>query len=131
MGIEPFLLASTLEGVLAQRLVRRLCPACRAAYKPTEALLHQLGVEPGKLAGREFYRAPGCAACNLIGYKGRIGLFEYLPMCDALREAVVQGVSLVELRQKAVAQGMTSLREAGLAAILAGETTVEEMVRYT
>ncbi len=131
MGIEPFLLASTLEAVLAQRLVRRLCPACRTAYTPSEALLRQLGVEPGKLFGQEFHRAVGCATCNLIGYKGRIGLFEYLPMTDTLRESVVQGVSLVELRQKAIARGMISLRAAGLAAILAGETTLEEVVKYT
>ena len=131
MGIEPFLLASTLEAILAQRLVRRLCPACRTTYTPSEALLRQLGVEPGKLFGQAFHRAVGCATCNLIGYKGRIGLFEFLPMTDALRESVVQGVSLVELRQKAIAQGMISLRAAGLAAVLAGETTVEEVVKYT
>ncbi|MBI2812871.1 MAG: Flp pilus assembly complex ATPase component TadA [Opitutae bacterium] len=131
MGIEPFLLASTLEAVLAQRLVRRLCPACRAAYTPSEALLRQLGADTAKESGQVFHRAVGCAACNLLGYKGRIGLFEYLPMNDSLREAVVRGVSLVELKQQAVGQGMTTLREAGLAAILAGETTVEEVVKYT
>jgi len=131
MGIEPFLLASTLEAVLAQRLVRRLCPVCRAAYEPPEVLLLQLGVEPAQMSGRVFYRAVGCAACNLIGYKGRIGIFEFLPMTDALRELVVQGASLVRLRQQAVAQGMTTLRISGLAAILAGETTVEEVAKYT
>ncbi|SDS61692.1 GspE/PulE family protein [Opitutus sp. GAS368] len=131
MGIEPFLLASTLEAVLAQRLVRRLCPACRSAYTPDESLLRQLGLNPSESSRREFYRSVGCVSCNLLGYKGRLGLFEYLPMTDALRELVGQGVSLVQLRQKAVAQGMTSLRDAGLAAILAGETTIEEVVKYT
>jgi len=131
MGIEPFLLASTLEAVLAQRLVRRLCPACHTVYTPSEALLQQLGAEPAQLSGQEFYRATGCAACNLLGYKGRIGLFEFLPMTDALRELVVQGASLAQLRQKAIGQGMTSLRAAGVAAILAGETTVEEVMKYT
>jgi type IV pilus assembly protein PilB len=131
MGIEPFLLASTLEAVLAQRLVRRLCPVCRAAYTPSDAQRQQLGVEPGKLSGRSFHRAAGCAACNLLGYKGRIGLFEFLTMTDALRELVVRGVSLMELRTKAVEQGMIPLRETGIEAILAGETTVEEVLKYT
>jgi type IV pilus assembly protein PilB len=131
MGIEPFLLASTLEAVLAQRLVRRLCPACRQPYEPDESLLRQIGLPPEAWGNRNFFRSTGCAACDLLGYKGRIGLFEFLPLTDALRELVVRGVSLVELRAKAVEQGMIPLREAGLAAILAGETTVEEVVKYT
>jgi type IV pilus assembly protein PilB len=131
MGIEPFLLASTLEAVLAQRLVRRLCPACRQPYEPDESLLRQIGLPPEAWGNRNFFRSTGCAACDLLGYKGRIGLFEFLPLTDALRELVVRGVSLVELRAKAVEQGMIPLREAGWAAILAGETTVEEVVKYT
>ncbi|HRG56844.1 MAG TPA: ATPase, T2SS/T4P/T4SS family, partial [Lacunisphaera sp.] len=131
MGMEPFLLASTLEAVLAQRLVRRLCPACRQPYEPDESLLRQIGLPPEAWGNRNFFRSTGCAACDLLGYKGRIGLFEFLPLTDALRELVVRGVSLVELRAKAVEQGMIPLREAGWAAILAGETTVEEVVKYT
>ncbi len=131
MGIEPFLLASTLEAVLAQRLVRRTCTACRTPFEPGDALLRQLGIARAALAGRPFYSAAGCPACHRTGYKGRLGIFEFLPLNDALRELVVQGVSLVQLKQKAVAQGMTSLREAGLAAILPGETTVAEVVKYT
>ncbi len=131
MGIEPFLLASTLEAVLAQRLVRRTCAACRIPFEPGDDLLRQLGVNRAALAGRPFYSASGCRACHHTGYQSRLGIFEFLPMNDALRELVVQGVSLVQLRQKAMTQGMTSLREAGLAAILAGETTVEEVVKYT
>jgi type IV pilus assembly protein PilB len=131
MGIEPFLLASTLEAVLAQRLVRRVCAACRAPYEPGEALLRQLGANPVAVQGRPFYAGTGCPACHHTGYKGRLGLFEFLPMTDALRELVLRGVSLVELRQKAVEQGMLPLRDAGLAAILAGDTTVEEVVKYT
>jgi len=131
MGIEPFLLASTLEAVLAQRLLRRICPACKTAYTPDAALLHQLAMDPLTVRGREFYRGVGCASCNLLGYKGRFGIFEFLRMSDSLRELVVRGASLVELRQKASEEGMTSLRAAGLAAILAGETTVEEVIKYT
>jgi type IV pilus assembly protein PilB len=131
MGIEPFLLGSTLEAVLAQRLVRRTCTACRTPYAPTEALLQQLGAARAAVEGRAFYSATGCPTCHYTGYKGRLGIFEFLPVTDALRELVVKGVSLVELRQKAMEQGMISLREAGLAAILSGDTTVEEVVKYT
>jgi type IV pilus assembly protein PilB len=130
MGIEPFLLASTLEAVLAQRLVRRICPACRKAFAPGEALLRQLGMDPDALQGRAFYHSAGCPACNLTGYKGRLGLFEYLRVTDALRESIGQGATLGQLRQKGLAEGMTSLRSAGLQAILAGETTVEEVLKY-
>jgi len=131
MGIEPFLLGSTLEAVLAQRLVRRVCAACRTPFEPGEELLRQLGADPAAMKGRPFYAGAGCPACYHTGYKGRLGIFEFLPMTDALRELVVQGVSLVELRAKAVEQGMIPLRTAGLAAILNGETTVEEVVKYT
>ncbi len=131
MGIEPFLLASTLEAVLAQRLVRRICRSCQTAYEPTEPLLRQLGIEPGTMKGRPFYSGTGCTACHHTGYKGRLGLFEFLRLTDSLRELVVQGASLVQLRQKALGDGMTSLRDAGLQAILAGETTIEEVIKYT
>jgi type IV pilus assembly protein PilB len=131
MGIEPFLLGSTLEAVLAQRLVRRVCTACRAPFEPGEALLRQLGVNPATVKRKPFYAGAGCPACHQTGYKGRLGIFEFLPMTDGLRELVVRGVSLVELRAKAAEQGMIPLREAGLQAILAGDTTVEEVVKYT
>jgi type IV pilus assembly protein PilB len=131
MGLEPFLLASTLEAVLAQRLVRRICPACKSACTPHESLLRQLAANPATLHGRKLHRGAGCAACNRTGYRGRLGLFEFLRLTDPLRELVARGASLVELRQKALGGGMTSLREAGVAAILAGETTVEEVIKYT
>jgi type IV pilus assembly protein PilB len=131
MGIEPFLLGSTLEAVLAQRLVRRVCTSCRGPFEPGEKLLRQLGADPAAVKGRSFYTGAGCSVCNHTGYKGRLGLFEYLPMTDTLRELIVRGVSLVELRAKAMDQGMVPLRSAGLAAILAGDTTVEEVVKCT
>ena len=131
MGIEPFLLASTLEGVLAQRLVRRICPSCKAADEPPEALLRQLGLDSATITPRLFYSGKGCAACRNTGYKGRLGLFEFLRLTEPLREMVVRGASLVQLRQQAMEEGMTPLREAGLQAVLAGETTVEEVVRCT
>jgi type IV pilus assembly protein PilB len=94
-------------------------------------MLRQLGVEPAAYQGRPFYSGAGCPVCYNTGYKGRLGIFEFLQMTDPLREMVVAGASLVEVRQKAVAGGMTGLRDAGLAAILAGDTTVEEIVKYT
>jgi type IV pilus assembly protein PilB len=131
MGIEPFLLASTLEAVLAQRLVRHICPSCRTPFEPTEALLRQLNLDPATMQGRPFYAGAGCPTCHNTGYKGRLGIFEFLRMSDAMRELVVQGASLVQLRQLGVSEGMTGLRDAGLQAILAGQTTVEEVIKYT
>jgi len=131
MGIEPFLLASTLEAVLAQRLVRRICASCRAPGDPTKAMLHQLGADPAMVCDRPVYAGTGCPACRHTGYKGRLGIFEFLPMTDGLRELVAQGGSLMKLRQLAEEQGTTSLRAAGIAAILAGETTAEEILKYT
>jgi len=131
MGIASFLLASTVEAVLAQRLLRRTCVSCRTAYAPTAALLNQLGLSPGTLVGRSFYRGVGCPECHGSGYRGRIGLFEFLPMTDALRELIGQGASLVDLRRQAAADGLIALRAAGLNALFAGDTTVEEVMKYT
>ena len=90
MGIEPFLLASTAEAVLAQRLVRRICPACKTPFEPTEALLRQLGLDPAEMKGRPFYRGAGCEMCQRTGYRGRLGIFEFLRMTDPVRELVVR-----------------------------------------
>ena len=131
MGVEPFLLASTMEAVLAQRLVRKICPHCKTVFQPTEALLAQLGLTFATLNGRQFYSGPGCEKCHHTGYKGRVGIFELLRMSEALHELVVARASSVELRQKAIEQGLRTLRESGLNAIFAGETTIEEVVKYT
>ena len=101
------------------------------AYQPAEALLRQMDVAPGALAGREFYRGKGCPECHQTGYRGRLGLYEFLPMSEALRELTVKGVSLVDLKRQAVAEGLVTLRDAGLAALLAGDTSVEEVMKYT
>jgi type IV pilus assembly protein PilB len=130
MGIEPFLLASTLEAVLAQRLVRRVCSACKTVSAPPDAWLRQLGTDRTALAGRPCYAGAGCPACHHTGYQGRLGIFEFLRMTDPLRELLVQGVSLLQLRRHAAEQGMTSLRAAGLAAVFAGETTIDEVLKY-
>jgi type IV pilus assembly protein PilB len=126
MGIAPFLLASTVEAVLAQRLLRRICPECREEHRPPEALVRQLGAEPGL----QFHRGAGCPACHHSGYRGRVGVFEFLRVTDALRELIVKGASLVDLRRQARADGLVSLREAAVAAVHAGDTTVEEVIKY-
>jgi type IV pilus assembly protein PilB len=126
MGIAPFLLASTVEAVLAQRLLRRICPDCRSEHRPPEPLVRQLGDG----LDLKFYRGAGCPACHHSGYRGRVGVFEFLRVTDALRELIVQGASLVELRRQARADGLVSLRDAALAAIRAGDTTLEEVIKY-
>ncbi len=130
MGVEPFLLASSVEAVLAQRLVRCICQECKTACSPPSAVLRQLGLE-GDATAYRFYRGSGCAACEQTGYKGRIGIFEMLSVGDELRELIAMGVPLAQLRRAALARGMTTLRDAGLHAVFKGETTLDEIVRYT
>ncbi|HEY4249171.1 MAG TPA: GspE/PulE family protein [Lacunisphaera sp.] len=131
MGIEPFLLASTVEAVLAQRLLRRICPACRIEFEPAVPLLGHLGLNRTSMQGRSFYRGTGCVECQQTGYKGRLGLFEYLEVTESFREKVAEGASLMDLRARAMADGMTSLRDAGMRALFSGDTTIEEVIRYT
>ncbi len=131
LGVEPFLLASTVEAVLAQRLLRRICTACRAPYQASEALLWQLDIAPEKWCGNSFYRSAGCPECHGSGYRGRIGLFEFLPLTEALRELIVQGALLLDLKRQAASEGGQTLREAGIAALVAGDTSVEEVLKYT
>ncbi len=129
MGIEPFLLASTVEAVLAQRLVRRNCPSCRSAHTPAPEILAALGLESGEPGKRGFQRGLGCAECQGTGFRGRMGVFEFLRMTETLREAVAAEATLMDLRKIAVDGGLVLLREAGLAAALSGEITPEELLR--
>lgn len=131
MGCEPFLVAATLEGVLGQRLLRRICPDCRVAYPPSEAVLEQIGLTPSDVGGKEFYTGQGCETCNDTGYKGRQGLFELLDMSDPIRELVSNRAATVVLKQKAQELGMKTLREDGLRNIYEGITTIEEVLKYT
>ena len=128
MGIEPFLLGSSLIGVLAQRLVRRLCPRCRQAYMPTPAEWATLGCD-APLA--QVYRATGCADCNQTGYRGRTGVYELLPVDDEVRRMIHDGAGEHEIRRHAQTGGMRSLRDDGLRWVLAGETSIEEVLRAT
>ncbi len=131
MGIQPFLLASTLEAVLAQRLVRRICKECRTSYVPTDAVLKQASIKREELGDRPFYFGKGCHTCHHSGFKGRHGIFELLVIDDNMRDLIVAGASLVQLRHRAVERGMVPLREAGLHSILNGDTTLEEVAKYT
>ncbi len=131
MGAEPFLVAASLEGVLAQRLLRTICKDCRASYEPNEALLTQLGVSSHELGDKEFYTGRGCDVCDQTGYKGRRGLFELLDMSDPIRELVTDRAPTVVIKQKAIELGMNTLREDGLRNIYDGNTTIEEVLKYT
>jgi len=130
MGVEPFLVAASMEGVLAQRLVRTICPDCRVSYEPNEALLNQLGVSPVELGDKEFYTGKGCDTCG-NGYKGRQGLFELLDVTDPIRELITERAPTVVIKQKAIELGMQTLREDGLRNIYTGKTTIEEVLKYT
>ena len=130
MGLEPFLVTSTVIGVVAQRLARSLCPACRAPYEVSEAELASLQIDRGRLTG-PLMRAVGCDACQGIGFKGRSGLYELLVMTDTLRPLILERASVTDLRAAARTEGMRSLRDDGVAKVLAGITTVEEVLRET
>lgn len=131
MGTEPFLVAASLEGVLAQRLLRTICKSCRAAYEPNEALLNQLGVSSHELGDKEFYTGRGCDVCDQSGYKGRRGLFELLNITDPIRDLITERAPTVVIKQKAIELGMETLREDGLRNIYDGNTTIEEVLKYT
>ena len=131
MGCEPFLVAASLEGVLAQRLVRSICHDCKSAYEPNEAILSQLGVSAHELGDKEFYTGQGCDICGQTGYRGRQGLYELLDVNDSLSELITSRAPTVVIKQKAVELGMNTLREDGLRNIYLGNTTIEEVLKYT
>ena len=131
MGIEPFLISSTLMGVLAQRLVRTICPKCRSPFEPTENQLSQLNLSTHDIGDKTFYYGRGCETCSDTGYKGRSGIYELLPISDPIRILVNERAPAIVLRQKAVELGMATIRDDGLRLIFDGRTTVEEVVRYT
>jgi general secretion pathway protein E len=128
MGIEPFLLASSLLGVLGQRLVRRLCPVCRQPHTPSETELAAIG-ETGLAA--PLFTAVGCAACNASGYRGRTGIYELLAVDESLRRMIHDGAAEQDLRAHAAAHGMTRMREDGMRWVRAGDTSLEEVLRVT
>jgi type IV pilus assembly protein PilB len=131
VGVEPFLISATLEGIVAQRLVRRICPECREAYQPDPELLRELELDPAQLAGKQFFFGRGCDKCNFSGFKGRRAIYEIMPVTERIKRAVLDKASGGRLRELAVEEGMRPLRAAGLLAIFDGITTVEEVLRET
>jgi type IV pilus assembly protein PilB len=131
MGVEPFLISSTLMAVLGQRLVRTICKNCRTPFEPTEKQLEMLNLSPHDLGDKVFHYGRGCSTCNDTGYKGRKGIFELLVISEAIRTLINERAPTVVVRQKAVELGMVTLREDGLRGIFEGDTTIEEVVKYT
>ena len=142
MGCEPFLISASLVAIIAQRLIRKLCPKCREAYKPGDVLCAKLGININDFGSRRtaasevgkdisFYRAKGCAACLKTGYSGRVGICEVLTMTPAIRDLVLKCARENEVKHTARSEGMRTLREDGIAKVLAGFTSLEEVLRVT
>ncbi|MCL4207632.1 MAG: Flp pilus assembly complex ATPase component TadA [Pirellulaceae bacterium] len=131
MGVPTFLITATVEAILAQRLVRRICTQCREPIEPTRDMLAELLITKEDVAGRHFYRGKGCEGCNNTGYKGRVGLFELMLMNDKIRDMIMANASADDLRTLARQGGMVTLREIGIANIYEGTTTADEVIRET
>jgi type IV pilus assembly protein PilB len=131
MGVPSFLITATVEAILAQRLVRRICTECRTEFEPSDELLMELQLPIEQARRYSFYYGKGCARCNNGGYKGRCGLYELLIMTDEIRDMISANANVDEIRNYARTQGMTTLREAGLKLIFDGVTTIDEVVRET
>jgi type IV pilus assembly protein PilB len=131
MGLEPFLISASLEGVLAQRLLRRICKTCRTPYEPDKDVVNMLDVDALEIANKKFYYGKGCPDCNRSGYKGRQGLFELMTINDQLRSLITQKAPTLVLKQKAIESGMRPLRDDGLRCIFDGHTSIEEVLKYT
>jgi type IV pilus assembly protein PilB len=130
MGLEPFLITATVECILAQRLVRKICTDCRTEFEPSAEMLMELNMRPEDAKGK-FYYGRGCDRCNNTGHKGRMGLYELMVMDDDLRDLISQGASTEALRASCRKKGMLDLRESGMRALYRGLTTIEEVVRET
>ena len=131
MGVKPFLVASSTRAIMAQRLVRKICDKCKEPYTPTEAELRLLGPAAQQLASAQIYHGAGCADCHGTGYRGRIGIFEIFLIDDQVRNLIFEQVAATELRTKARELGMRTLREDGLRKVVAGQTTLSEVLRVT
>ena len=130
MGVEPYLIASSLEAVLAQRLIRTLCPSCKLEYAPEKTIIDQLYEEPVSTR-KNFYKTGGCPKCHQLGYKGRKGLFELMDMDDSIRTMILEQSPSMLLKERSIELGMRTLRQSGIEAIESGQTTVEEILTYT
>jgi type IV pilus assembly protein PilB len=132
MGVEPFLVATSVHLICAQRLVRRICGGCAVVDdSASPQALIDAGFTPEEAATLKAHKGKGCANCGNRGYRGRVGLYEVMEISDAVRELILVGASAVELRRKAVEQGMITLRRSGLIKVMSGLTTLEEVMRET
>jgi len=131
LGVEPFLITATLEGIVAQRLVRKICTNCKTRFQPTEEMLMELDLTPEMVGNRQFFYGKGCDYCNNTGYKGRMGIYEIMTLDEELREAVMRKDSSSLLREMAVKKGMRTLRDSGILCIYDGTSTIEEVVKET
>lgn len=131
MGVPTFMITATVEAILAQRLCRRVCSQCSTRIEPSEDLLMELKLTAEDIAGKKFFKGAGCDFCNNAGYKGRVGVFEFMEMSDHIRELIMQGASTDQLREAASERGMVTLRDSGLELMYEGTTTLEEVVRET
>ena len=131
MGVPPFLITATLEAILAQRLVRKICKECHEQCTPGTELLAQLDLTPEDVLDKKFYHGRGCAACNNTGFRGRTGLFEYMPINDEIRDLINHGASTQQIRDLSLRTGMIPLRQSGLEKVFSGITTIEEVIRET
>jgi general secretion pathway protein E len=129
MGIEPFLVASSVVAVLAQRLLRRICPDCKRSYTASEEELDRLDVPPG--SHLTLYRGAGCAACSQTGYRGRTGIFELMVLDDEIRRLIGSKADSTAIKQAAIAKGMVTLKREGAERVIQGHTTLEEVMRIT
>jgi type IV pilus assembly protein PilB len=130
MGVEPFLVSSSVNLILAQRLARKICPDCKEPLvKVPEELLEKLGPVPDGFHSATLYKGGGCDSCNGTGYRGRIALYEVMPMTESLKELILQGASAIELKREAARAGMKTLRQSGIARMIEGITTLEEVLK--
>ena len=131
LGLETFLITATVEGIVAQRLVRLICKNCKTEYEPSEEMLMELGLTPEEVGEKTFYYGKGCAQCNKTGYRGRTGIYEIMTFNDELRDLIMNHASTAVLREAAKRSGMKTLRDNGLEAVYDGITTIEEVSRET
>ncbi len=131
MGVEPFLINSSLVGVFGQRLIRKVCPNCKTEFEPTDDDLKKLGIERDEVGGKKFFYGKGCQTCNNSGYKGRKAICEYMAINNNLRKLIMEKAPTIVIKEKARELGMRTLREDGIRSIIDGETTIEEVLKYT
>jgi type IV pilus assembly protein PilB len=131
MGVEPFLVSSSVILILAQRLLRRICPNCKEEKEANPQSLIEVGYKPEEAESMTIYQGQGCMTCGNTGYKGRVALYEVMPITDTIRELILQGASTAEIKSATIEEGTATLRMSGLAKVKEGLTTLEEVLRVT